>query len=297
MLPSVSATTVYRRAEVGGIGIFYREAGPADAPVVVLLHGFPSSSRMFDALIPLLAPYYRVIAPDYPGFGHSELPEPWAFAYTFDGLAEAVGGLLDRLGVKRCAFCLQDYGGPVGFRVMAARPDRVAALVIQNANAYAEGLGEKWQGIADYWSDPAAHGEVAEAFLSLAAARERHVAGSARPERCNPDAWTDEFGFLSRPGQHAFQTALLQDYRTNVASYPDWQEWLRACRPPTLVAWGANDPSFTAAGAEAFRRHLPDAEIHLLDAGHFVLDERLDEVAGLMLDFLGRHHRDGKGAE
>jgi pimeloyl-ACP methyl ester carboxylesterase len=289
LLPSTSATTVYRRAEVNGIGLFYREAGPPDAPVVVLLHGFPSSSRMFDGLIPLLAPYYRVIAPDYPGFGQSDLPEPWAFAYTFDGLAETVGALLDRLGVERCAFYLQDYGGPVGLRIMAAKPERVAALVIQNANAYAEGLGEKWRGIARYWEEPAAHPEVVAAFLSLEGARQRHLAGTTQPERYDPDGWTDEYAFLSRPGQQAFQAALLYDYRTNVAAYPAWQAWLRAHQPPMLVAWGAQDPPFIAAGAEAYARDLPDAEIHLLAAGHFALDEKLDEIAGLMLAFLGRH--------
>jgi pimeloyl-ACP methyl ester carboxylesterase len=274
---------------VNGTGLFYREAGPPDAPAVVLLHGFPSSSRMFDGLIPLLAPHYRVIAPDYPGFGHSDLPEPWDSAYTFDGLAETVGALLDQLGIGRCAFYLQDYGGPVGFRIMAAKPERVAALVVQNANAYAEGLGEKWRGIARYWEDPAGHPEVVAAFLSLEGARQRHLAGTTQPERYDPDSWTDEHAFLSRPGQQAFQAALLYDYRTNVAAYPAWQAWLRTHRPPALIAWGAQDPSFVAAGAEGYARDLPDAEIHLLAAGHFALDEKLDEIAGLMLDFLGRH--------
>lgn len=288
-LPSTSATTVYRRADVGGMGIFYREAGPEDGPTVVLLHGFPSSSRMYAGLIPLLAPSCHVIAPDYPGFGHSDAPPPSHFDYSFDNLAATMNALLDRLGIGRCIFYLQDYGGPVGFRMMAARPERVQALVVQNANAYTEGLGPKWAGIARYWEDPAGHPEQLEAFISLEGARQRHIAGTAHPECYDPDSWTDEFAFLSRPGQREIQAALLRDYRTNVAAYPAWQAWLRAHRPPTLVLWGRNDPSFVAAGAEAYRRDLPGAEIHLLDAGHFALDEQGDAIARLLLDFIERN--------
>lgn len=285
-LPSTSATTRYRRVEVGGIGIFYREAGPKDAPVIVLLHGYPSSSRMFDALIPLLAPRYRVIAPDYPGFGHSDAPAPSDFAYTFDHLAEVMSALLSQLGIGRYALYLQDYGGPVGFRMMMANPEKLRALVIQNANAYAEGLGEKWKGIARYWADPAGHVRQLDAFMSLEGARQRHLAGSPDPDRYNPDSWSDEYAFLSRPGQRDIQAALLYDYRTNVAAYPAWQAWLRNRQPPTLVVWGRYDPSFVAAGAEAYRRDLPEAGIHLLDAGHFALDEQVDEIARLTLAFL-----------
>lgn len=285
-LPSTSATTVYRRVEVDGVGLFYREAGQRDAPTIVLLHGFPSSSRMFAGLIPLLAVRHHVIAPDYPGFGHSDAPSPERYDYTFDRLALAIDRLLDTLGVERCVYLLQDYGGPVGFRVMAARPQRVRGLIIQNANAYAEGLGEKWTGIARYWRAPHAHADQAEAFLSLEAARGRHLAGSPDPERYDPDSWTDEFAWLSRPGQREIQTALLFDYQSNVLAYPRWQAWLRAHRPPVLVLWGRYDPSFVTAGAEAYRRDLPEAQIHLLDGGHFLFDERLDEAAALILDFL-----------
>jgi pimeloyl-ACP methyl ester carboxylesterase len=288
---STSATTTYHRAQVGGIGIFYREAGPEDAPVIVLLHGYPSSSRMFAGLIPLLAPHYHVIAPDYPGFGHSDAPAPERFSYTFDSLAGTTNALLEQLGIGRYVLYLQDYGGPVGFRIAMAHPDRVRALVIQNANAYAEGLGEKWTGIARYWEDPAGHPEQVEAFTSLEGARQRHIAGSPDPERYDPDLWTDEFAFLSRPGQREIQASLLYDYRNNVAAYPAWQAWFRAHRPPTLVVLGRYDPSFVAAGADAWRRDLPDAEIHLLDAGHFALDERLDDIARLMLDFLADPER------
>jgi len=285
---STSATTTYRRARVGGIGIFYRDAGPRDAPVIVLLHGYPSSSRMFAGLIPLLAPFYRVIAPDYPGFGNSDAPTPAQFSYRFDNLARTIGALLEQLGIESYVLYLQDYGGPIGFRIMQEHPDRVRGLVIQNANAYADGLGEKWTGIARFWEDPVGHGGQVDAFTSLEGARQRHIAGSPHPERYDPDLWAEEFAFLSRPGQREIQASLLYDYRTNVASYPIWQAWLRARRPLLLVVWGRFDPSFVAAGAEAYRRDVPDAEIHMLDAGHFALDERVDEIAGLMLDFIAR---------
>ena len=288
-LPSTSATTTYHSATVDRAGVFYREAGPKDAPTLVLLHGFPSSSREFDTLIPLLAPHYHLIAPDFPGFGQSDAPPPSSYVYTFDHLAKTIGGLLDQLKITKCSFFLHDYGGPVGFRVMLARPKRVQALIIQNANVYQEGLGAKWTNIAQYWADPKAHPDVFEAFVSRAATEARHTLGTSHPLRYNPDTWTDEFAHLSKPGQHEIQSALLTDYRTNVAAYPAWQAWLREHKPPTLVAWGRNDPSFIAPGAEAFRRDLPDAEIHLLDAGHFALDEANDETARLVLAFLARH--------
>jgi len=288
-LESTSATTTYHRATVDGVGVFYREAGPKDAPTIVLLHGFPSSSREFDTLVPLLATRYHLIAPDFPGFGHSAAPPPASYQYTFDHVAETTTNFLDQLKIDKCAFYLHDYGGPVGFRMILARPQRVRALIVQNANAYEEGLGVKWAGIARYWDDPKAHPDVFEAFVSLAATEQRHTLGTAHPERYNPDTWTDEYAFLSRPGQHEIQANLLCDYRTNVASYPAWQAWLREHKPPTLVVWGRNDPSFIAPGAEAFGRDLPDAEIHLLDAGHFALDEKNDEIAALILEFLTRH--------
>ena len=288
-LQSTSATTTYRRTTVDGVGIFYREAGPKHAPAIVLLHGFPSSSREFDTLIPLLAPRYHVIAPDFPGFGHSDTPPPSSYAYSFDNLAKTTGAFLAQLKIDKYSFYLHDYGGPVGFRLFAAHPQRLRALIVQNANAYREGLGAKWAGIAQYWAEPKAHPDVFDAFVSLAATEKRHTLGTSHPERYNPDSWTDEYAHLSKPGQREVQAALLYDYRTNVASYSAWQAALRAHRPPTLVVWGRNDPSFIAAGAEAFRRDLPDAEIHLLDAGHFALDEQNDEIARLILAFLAEH--------
>jgi pimeloyl-ACP methyl ester carboxylesterase len=290
-LPSTSATTTYHHAQVGGVGVFYREAGPKDAPTIVLLHGFPSSSRMYETLIPLLATRYHLIAPDYPGFGQSDALPPSQYAYTFDHLAETTNGLLEQLKINRYSLYLQDYGAPVGYRIMLAHPERVQALVIQNGNAYEEGLGVKWKGIAQYWAEPAAHPEVPVAFTSLEGAKVRHAGGSPNPERYNPELWLEEFAFMSRPGAHEIMEPLLYDYRTNVASYPAWQAWLRQHKPPTLVVWGRYDGSFISPGAEAYKRDVPDAEIHLLDAGHFALDEKVDEIAALMLEFLPKHVR------
>ncbi|MGU3667135.1 alpha/beta fold hydrolase [Methylobacterium sp. A49B] len=288
-LPSVSATTTYHRADVNGVGIFYREAGPRDAPTILLLHGYPSSSRQWDPLLPLLADRYHLIAPDYPGFGQSDAPPPGQYTYTFDALASTVEALVAQLGIERYTLFMQDYGGPVGFRMALAHPERVTALIVQNANAYSEGLGAKWRGIADYWADPAAHPEQVDAFTSLEAAKQRHLGTSPDIERYNPDTWADEYAILARPGRREIQAALLYDYRTNVASYPAWQAWMRDHPLPTLVLWGRHDPSFIVPGAEAYLRDMPKAELHILDAGHFALDEATDQIASLTRDFLGRH--------
>lgn len=288
-VPSISATTTYHRVNVEGVSVFYREAGPKDAPTIVLLHGFPSSSREFDSLIPLLATHYHLVAPDFPGFGQSDAPPPSSYTYTFDNLAKTTNDLLEQLGINKYSLYLHDYGGPVGFRIVLAHPERVRALVIQNANVYKEGLGAKWAVIAKYWADPAGHPEVMDAFMSPAATEQRHTSGSSHPDRYDPDTWTDEQAHLSRSGQREIQAALLYDYRTNVASYPAWHAWLRQHKPPTLIVWGRNDPSFIAAGAEAFRSDLPEAEIHLLDAGHFAMDEKNDEIASLILKFMLKH--------
>src|SRR5277367_3615509 len=258
-MESTSATTTYHRVTIDEVGVFYREAGPKDAPTIVLLHGFPSSSREFDTLIPLLATRYHLIAPDFPGFGQSDSPPPASYSYTFDHLAKTTDGLLEALNIKSFSLYLHDYGAPVGFRIMLAHPERLRALIIQNGNAYKEGLGAKWAKIAEYWTDPKAHPEVVDAFLSFDATKQRHIAGTAHPERFNPDTWTDEYAHLSRPGQREIQTALLYDYRTNVASYPEWQAWLRQRKPPTLAIWGKNDPSFIAAGGDAFKHDVPGA--------------------------------------
>ena len=288
-VPSINATTTYNRVDVDGVGIFFREAGPRGAPTLVLLHGFPTSSRQFEALIPLLAPHYHVIAPDFPGFGQSDAPPPSIYRYSFDRLAATMTAFLDRLGIDHYALYIHDYGAPIGFRIMLARPERLRALITQNGNAYTEGLGPKWANIAEFWADPEAHPEVVDGFLSFEGTRQRHIAGTSHLERYNPETWIDEFAHLSKPGQREIQSALLYDYRINVASYPAWQSWLRAHQPPTLIVWGANDPSFIAAGARTFKRDLPQADLHLLDAGHFALDEQNDPIAKLILGFMAKH--------
>ena len=287
-LESTSASTTYHRVTVDGVRLFYREAGPKGAPTIVLLHGFPSSSREFDSLIPLLAGRFHLVAPDFPGFGQSEAPPPSTYTYTFEQLAKTTNHFIEQLGIGKYSLYLHDYGGPVGFRIMVQHPERLQSLIVQNANAYQEGLGAKWAGIARYWADPKGHPEVVDAFTSLAAAEQRHTLGTSHPERYNPDTWTDEFAHLSLPGQHEIQAQLLYDYQNNIASYPAWQAWLREHEPPTLVVWGRNDPSFIAKGAEAFARDVPHAQIHLLDAGHFALDEQNDEIARLIIHFLAR---------
>ncbi|WP_083294761.1 alpha/beta fold hydrolase [Burkholderia plantarii] len=286
--PSDAASLTYHVAQVDGVGVFYREAGPPSAPTIVLLHGYPSSSRQYAGLIPLLATRYHVIAPDYPGFGQSEAPPPARYGYTFDHLAQTTSALLDQLKVDRYTLFVQDYGGPVGFRIMEAHPERLRALVVQNANAYQEGLGKNWQTIAKYWADRDAHPEVLDSFTGPELTRNRHLINSPHPERYDPDMWLGEDAFLARPGEREIQGDLIYDYRNNVAAYPRWQAWLRAHRPPTLVMWGRYDPSFITPGALAYRHDLPDAEIHVLDAGHFATEEKLDEIARLTLAFLDR---------
>jgi pimeloyl-ACP methyl ester carboxylesterase len=279
----------YHSVDIKGLDIFYREAGPADAPTVLLLHGFPSSSRMWEPLLPLLADKYHLIAPDYPGFGHSTAPSPSSFEYTFDNLARVIDELVTKLGVTNYVLFMQDYGGPVGFRIALAHPERVRALVIQNAVSHEQGLSPLWEARRKYWADPADElANLKANFTSFEATRQRHIGSSPDPDRYDPDTWTDEYTFLTRPGQADIQTTLFLDYRTNVASYPRWQNWLRELQPPTLVVWGKYDPSFIVAGATAYAGDVPKAEIHILDAGHFALDEATDRIAALVRDFLGR---------
>jgi pimeloyl-ACP methyl ester carboxylesterase len=279
----------YHKTDIRGLEIFYREAGPTDAPTVLLLHGFPSSSRMWEPLMPLLADKYHLIAPDYPGFGNSSAPPPCDFTYTFDNIAAVIGELTTKLGLTDYVLFMQDYGGPVGFRMALAHPERVRGVIVQNAVSHEQGLSPLWNARRKYWADPAHELEALKAnFTSLEATRQRHLGSSPRPERYDPDTWIDEYAFLTRPGQAEIQTTLFLDYRTNVASYPKWQAWLRQTRPPTLVVWGEYDPSFAVAGATAYRDDVPDAEVHILEAGHFALDEATDEIALLVRDFLGR---------
>ncbi|MFF5306475.1 alpha/beta fold hydrolase [Streptomyces sp. NPDC013161] len=279
--------TSYRTVKADDLEIFYREAGPPDAPALLLLHGFPSSSRMYEPLLGLLADRWRLIAPDLPGFGHSSAPAPSGFAYTFDHLAEVMNGFVDTLGLHRYTLLVQDYGGPVGFRMAMAHPERLEALIIQNAVAHESGLGPLWRTRRAFWADRATHEPaLRENFLSLAATRGRHLGNDPATERYDPDLWTDESAFLNRPGQAEIQVELFYDYRTNLAAYPVWQQWLRTRRPRTLVLWGRHDASFLAREADSYRADLPDAEIHLLDGGHFVLDTCADEAARRIRAFL-----------
>ncbi|MEU8295743.1 alpha/beta hydrolase [Micromonospora sp. NPDC048909] len=282
----MSTSTRYRTVTVDGLSIFYREAGPPDAPTLLLLHGFPSSSRMFEPLLGRLADRFRLIAPDYPGFGHSEAPDPGRFRYTFDRIAEVMSRFAATVGAERYLLYVQDYGGPVGFRMALAEPDRLTGLVVQNAVAHEVGLGPLWESRRAFWRDRAGHeAAVRENFLSLDAARTRHVGSDPDPQRYDPDLWTDEHAFLSRPGQAEIQLDLFYDYRTNVASYRLWQEWLRRTGPRLLVLWGRYDTSFEPGEAEAYRADVPGAEVYLLDGGHFLMDTRADEVASLVRGF------------
>jgi pimeloyl-ACP methyl ester carboxylesterase len=282
----------YPTVSVDGVDIFYREAGPKDAPTVLLLHGFPSSSRMYEPLMPFLAREFHLVAPDYPGFGNSEAPSPDRYTYTFDNLARSIQQFTDALKLDRYVLFMADYGGPVGFRLAMARPEKVTGIVVQNAVAHEKGLGPLWETRKAFWKDRAQHEE--HLWLNLAspdALKLRHVGTSPDPQRYDPDNWREEQQFLARPGQAAIQTDLFYDYRTNLESYPRWQAWLREHQPPTLVTWGKYDPSFTVSGAHAYQRDVPDAEVHVLDAGHFALEEASDEIAALTLDFLRRVHR------
>ena len=277
----------YTTVDVDGLHIFYREAGPRDAPVLLLLHGFPSSSRMYETLFAPLADRYRLIAPDYPGFGYSTALPPGEFVYTFDRLAEVITRFADRLELDRFALFVQDYGGPVGFRIAQAQPERIRGIIVQNGVAHEEGIGPLWNTRKAFWADRSRHETALRAnLLSFDATRLRHVGHTAHPERYDPDAWHDEFAFLSSPGQIDIQTELFYDYRTNVERYPQWQQYLREHQPPMLVVWGKYDPSFSIEGAHAYRRDVPEAQVHLLEAGHFALDEACDEVAAHTRRFL-----------
>ena len=276
----------YRTVKVDGLSIFYREAGPRDAPVLLLLHGLPSSSRMFEPLFSRLSDQFHMIAPDYPGFGHSDWPNPKEFTYTFDRIATVMDHFTQALGLQSYTLYMQDYGGPVGFRLALAHPERIRSLIVQNAVAHNEGLGEIWKTRRAFWADrPAYEAALRTNLLSLATTRTRHVGSDPAVERYDPDLWTDEFAFLSQPGQADIQSDLFYDYRSNVAAYPSWQAWMRKTQPRLLVIWGRYDPSFDFSEPEAYRRDVPKAEVHVLEAGHFALDTKADEIAELVRRF------------
>jgi len=284
---AMAQNVFYRSIKVDGISIFYREAGPKDAPVILLLHGLPSSSRMFEPLFSRLADSYHLIAPDYPGFGHSDWPSPKEFAYTFDHIAAIIDHFTQALGISHYTLYMQDYGGPVGFRMAVAHPERVEALIVQDAVAHNEGLGANWKTRRAFWTDRAAYESALRTnLLSLPTTRTRHVGNDPNMERYDPDLWTDEFYFLNQPGQADIQSDLFYDYRTNVISYPAWQAWLRKTQPRLLVLWGKYDQSFELTEPEAYRRDVPAAQVHILDAGHFALDTAADEIAQLVREFM-----------
>lgn len=279
--------TFYRTIDVDGLSIFYREAGPKDAPTLLLLHGLPSSSRMFEPLFPRLSGEYHLVAPDYPGFGHSDWPDPKRYAYTFDHCAEVITHFTETLGLSRYTLYMQDYGGPVGFRMILAHPERVGALIVQDAVAHNDGLGANWKTRRAFWADrPDNEAVLRKNLLSIEATRTRHVGNDPNPERYDPDLWMDEFRFLSQPGQAEIQSDMFYDYRTNVESYPKWQEWMRRNQPHLLVIWGRYELSFDSGEPERYRQDVPSAEIHVVDGGHFALDTAADEIADLVRQFV-----------
>ena len=280
--------TSLHRIEADGVQIFYRSAGDTAAPVLLLLHGFPTSSFMFRDLIPRLADQYRVIAPDLPGFGFTEVPEGRKYTFSFDGLARTMEAFTDAIGLKRYALYVFDYGAPTGFRLAMAHPERVTALVSQNGNAYQEGLGDAWGPIRKYWSEPTAENRevLRKNILTLEGTRWQYTHGVGNPTSVAPESYTLDWALLQRPGNQEIQLDLFLDYASNVKLYPKFQEYLRKTKPPLLAIWGKNDPFFIPAGAEAFRNDLPNAQVQFLDTGHFAIETHGVEIAAAIKDFL-----------
>ena len=282
-------TTSYRTASVDGLKVFYREAGDPKASTVLLLHGFPTSSHMFRELIPALADRYHLVAPDLPGFGFTEAPDQATFKYSFDHLAEIIDRLTDVLGLSRYAIYVFDYGAPIGFRLAIRHPERITAVISQNGNAYLEGLSEGWNPIQAYWKNPSLENRAAlRAFLKPETTQWQYTHGVRSPERLSPDSWTLDSALLARPGNDEIQLDLFGDYQSNITLYPKFQEYVRTYRPPLLAVWGKNDPFFLPAGGQAFTRDHPNAEVHLLEAGHFALESQGPEIAAIIRDFLER---------
>src|SRR5580704_4409389 len=285
---SVVPLTSIRKVEADGVQVFYREAGNPQAPVVLLLHGFPASSFMYRELIPRLADRYRVIAPDLPGFGFTEVPEKRKYKYTFDALAATVAAFTEAIKIDRYAIYVFDYGAPTGFRLAMAHPERITAIVSQNGNAYEEGLGEAWGPIRKYWAAPTAENRdiLRQSVLTAGGTRWQYTHGVANPESVSPESYTLDTALLERPGNKEIQLDLFLDYSSNLELYPKFQEYFRKSNPPLLAIWGKNDPFFVPAGAEAFRKDLPGAQIQFLDTGHFAIETHVVEIASAMKDFL-----------
>ncbi len=284
------ASVRYHTIEIDGVEVFYREAGSRDNPTVLLLHGFPTSSHMFRELIPALADEYHVVAPDYPGFGQSGMPSVDEFEYTFDHFAEIVEELIEELEIGTYTLYLMDYGAPVGYRIAARNPERVDALIVQNGNAYDEGLREFWDPIKKFWADRTAeNGDALRGLFTLDATKWQYLTGVRNPDVISPDNWDHAQPLLDREGNQDIQLQLFYDYGSNPPLYPQWQAYFRAHQPPTLIVWGRNDPIFPAEGAHPYKRDLENLEFHLLDTGHFALEEDLDVIAKHIRDFLQRN--------
>jgi pimeloyl-ACP methyl ester carboxylesterase len=282
--------TFYKTAKVKDLDIFYREAGPKNAPTILLLHGFPTSSHMFRNLIPALADKYHIIAPDYPGYGHSSMPSVSEFDYTFDNLAEVVDSLIQQVGIQHYSLYVMDYGAPVGFRIAARHPERVQALIVQNGNAYEEGLREFWDPIRAYWKERSEENGnvIRRALLTATATKWQYTNGVGNLSLIDPDNWVVDQALLDRPGNQEIQLALFYSYGSNPPLYPEWQAYFRKYQPPTLIVWGKNDKIFPAEGAYPYKRDLKDLEFHLLDTGHFALEEDGPQIAGYMRAFLDK---------
>jgi pimeloyl-ACP methyl ester carboxylesterase len=284
---AVPVTSVHK-IEVDGVNVFYRAAGDPGAPVVLLLHGFPTSSFMFRELIPRLADRFRVIAPDLPGFGFTEVPEERKYTYSFDALARTIEAFTNALGLNRYAIYVFDYGAPTGLRLAMARPERVSAIISQNGNAYEEGLGDAWGPIRKYWAEPTAENRevIGKNILTLEGTRWQYTHGVANPESVAPESYTLDVALLERKGNKDIQLDLFLDYASNVKLYPKFQEYFRKSKPPLLAIWGKNDPFFIPAGAEAYRKDLPNAKVQFLDTGHFATETHVVEIAAAMREFL-----------
>jgi pimeloyl-ACP methyl ester carboxylesterase len=287
-----SAQVRYKTMKVGGVDLFYREAGPQDGPTILLLHGFPTSSQMFRNLIPKLADKYHVVAPDYPGYGHSSMPSHDEFDYTFDNVAKVVDEFTEKLGLTKYAMYVQDYGAPVGYRLAAKHPDRITAIVVQNGNAYVEGLdNDFWKPVKEYWNEPKskAKRDALRGLLTYDATKWQYTEGMGDLELVSPDGAAEDQFLLDRKGNDEIQLDMFLSYGSNPPLYPSWQEYFRKHQPPMLIVWGKNDKIFPAAGAEPYKRDLKTLEFHLLDAGHFALETKGDEIAELMHAFLDKH--------